>query len=181
MSLVSQINDLTTRISQEFKAIRASLQVTGTLEAGVFYAETANYSAADASVIQLKSVNADSKPWITWYDHNGDRIAGIVAHERQGGTGPTGPLHQHISIETADSLGQLQTRFEVQYGADKVEVGVKSANFKVGAGNDFLLGTTAGVDSNAILGNGTFYKYGTGNVGFGDKDWAADGVFTGAK
>jgi hypothetical protein len=141
---------------------------------------TAAYLSDDA-IIKLRATQADAKPWITWFDHNNAKIAGIAAHERQGNSGPTGPLHQHISIETADSVGALQTRFEVTYGADKVLVGVKSADFKIGTGNHFMLGTPEGDDSNAILGNGTFHKYGTGDVGFGDKNWEIEGLDQSAK
>lgn len=131
---------------------------------------------SDDSVISLYSGITNSKPWITWYDAAGAGIAGIVAHEES----PTGSAHEHISIETADSGGALQTRFQVPYGEDTVDIRTTGANFNVGAGYDLNVGSERG-ERGTLNNYGHTHFYNLTDFGVGNKDWATDGVHSLAK
>jgi len=132
---------------------------------------TAETNLQRSSLIRFQAEANDAKPAIGWWDSSGNRIAAITAHERLNQS----TLHEHYSIETADSAGSLQTRLEVPYGNDNVTIETQNAGFKVSAGSDFQVGATASADSTANFFSDVF-QYETGDVGFGDKDWAANGL-----
>lgn len=131
---------------------------------------------SDDAVINLHSDISNSKPWITWYDASGESIAGIVAHENS----PSGDSHEHISIEAADSSGALQTRFQVPYGSDTVDIQTNNANFLVGAGYDLNIGTPLG-ERGTLNNYGNTFLHRNNDLGVGDKDWHTDGLHQLAK
>ena len=96
---------------------------------------TSNYLASNASLIKMKDNNEGAKAWMTWYDDSDDKIAGITAHDY---SHDTLTYHKHFSIETADSSGYLQTRLEVPYGTDLVNIETHGANFVIGGTNHRL-------------------------------------------
>lgn len=95
---------------------------------------TDNYLASDASLIKMKDNLIGSKAWMTWYDKDDNKIAGIVAHDYSNDTLTT---HKHFSIETTNSAGILKTRFEVPYNADISEIQTHDANFTIGGTGNF--------------------------------------------
>lgn len=126
---------------------------------------------SDDAVINLHSDISNSKPWITWYDASGASIAGIVAHENS----PSGAPHEHISIEAADSGGALQTRLQVPYGEDTVEIQTTDAHFTVTPGYDLTVGSEAGAVG-AFKNYGDHYIFRRNEFGVGNKDWIAEGT-----
>ena len=124
-----------------------------------------------SSMIRMQAETDTSKPAIGWWDQTGSRIAAIVGHEKLNDS----RTHEHWSIETADSGGALQTRLEFPYGSDEIMIETQSASFKVSAGQDFNVGTSGGAETNANF-YGNVFQRGTGDVGFGDKDWHTEGL-----
>lgn len=53
-------------------------------------------------------------------------------------------LHQHVSIEVADSTGAKQSRFSIPYGYDTTEIGTFSSNFAVHDGKLSVVGAAGG-------------------------------------
>jgi len=81
-----------------------------------------------ADCIILKWLNRYAKPTIAWRNELDQDVAWLMAHEYLDEALTI--LHKHIGIETSDSTGQLQTRFGIGYGADTVDIQVRSvANF----------------------------------------------------
>lgn len=69
--------------------------------------------------------------------------------------------HQHFSVETTDSTGQLQSRLEIPYDADTSEIETRNANFTVGGTGTFtvaggastLNGNLSVQDGNVLIDN----------------------------
>lgn len=81
-----------------------------------------------ADCIILQWLTRYGKPTIAWRDHTGNDVAWLAGHEFL--DEELLNLHKHISLETSDISGQLQTRFGIGYGADQVDIQVRSvANF----------------------------------------------------
>lgn len=123
----------------------------------------------DSSLIRLQWATQTGKPAIGWFDESGNRQAAIVAHRY---LSYPDDEHKHISIETSDSLGALQTRFELPWGTDTIEIQTHSANFKVGGGHNLIVGSD-GTPGTTILNSNTFI---TGDrklgIGFTDENQA---------
>jgi hypothetical protein len=121
----------------------------------------------DSSLIRLQWMSNVGKPAIGWFDENGNRQAAIVAHRYL--TYPSDE-HKHFSIETSDSLGALQTRFEIPWGADTIEIQTHSADFKVGGAHKLIVGSD-GSPGTSVLNSNTYI---TGNrklgIGFVDEN-----------
>lgn len=118
-----------------------------------------------SGVYNLQSVDSFSKPAVVWYDWNKNRQAAIVAHYRSGGHNK---LHNHWSIETTNSIGELFTRMEFPLATDWTTIETHSADFKVG-------------DGGALISTGNYFGYNQKNFGFGDKNWDSLGMEGGAK
>lgn len=81
-----------------------------------------------ADLIILKWLTRFAKPTIAWRNELNQDVAWLMAHEYLDEALTI--LHKHFGIETSDSAGQLQTRFGIGYGADFVDIQVRSvANF----------------------------------------------------
>lgn len=113
-----------------------------------------------SSLIRLQWTSPAGKPAIGWFDEGMQRRAAIVAHHYL--TYPTN-LHQHLSLETADSAGALQTRLEIPWGGDVVDIETHSANFKVAGGGSAVV--TSGTGSvMGLFGMGTLYPASAGDA-----------------
>ena len=116
----------------------------------------------ESALIKLKWANSTGKPGITWLDESDDRQAAIVAHDYL--TFPDN-RHQHLSLETSDNSGALQTRLQIPWGEDTVDIRTSDANFRIGGGHDFIVGSD-GEPGRTILNSDTFIS-GTRKLGVG--------------
>lgn len=124
-----------------------------------------------SSTIRMQAETDTSKPAIGWFNQAGSQVAGIASREKL----EDGTTHKRWSIETADSNGSVQPRLEVPYGSSDVTIETQNASLKVSEGQDFDVGSSGGAETNAKF-YGNLYQQRAGEVGFGDKDWDAEGL-----
>lgn len=88
-------------------------------------------------LIQLMWRDSQAKPFIGWWDYTGEEPilkAWIGAHQV---ANDGASFHKHLSIETADLSGQMQTRMDFDFDKDTTEIKTSSANFTVGGQHKF--------------------------------------------
>lgn len=94
-----------------------------------------NGHAGDA--ISLHWRDPSAKPFIGWWDYTGPspELKGWIGAHDLSNDGLS--EHKHLSIETSDASGAMQTRIDFDYDKDTTEIKTSSANFTVGGGHKF--------------------------------------------
>lgn len=101
---------------------------------------------------KFKWLTNQAKPKIAWTDENDNPKAWIVAHDYL--SYPT-TRHQHLSIETTDSGGVLQTRLEFPFDEDKIDIETHGSNFIVGGTGNFEVSQGTATIGGNITSTGT--------------------------
>lgn len=78
-----------------------------------------------ADLIILQALTEDAKPTIAFKDMSGADVAWLAAHDYL--LFPT-TQHKHLSLETSDLAGELQTRLAIGYGVDQATLEIRSVN-----------------------------------------------------
>lgn len=85
-----------------------------------------------ADLLILQYMNDYAKATIAFKDKDGNDVGWLQAHNYLDEALTN--QHKHMSLETSDSGGQLQTRLDIPYGSDIIDMKVTSANFIVSDG-----------------------------------------------
>ena len=109
--------------------------------------ESSEGTGTNTYSIKLKCLDNEAKPKIAWWDMNDTPFAWIVGHDYL--SYPSN-RHQHLSFETSDSSGVINTRLEIPWGADVVDVETHNSNFVVG-GTGNLTVTQGDTTLNGLL------------------------------
>lgn len=91
--------------------------------------ESSEGTGTNTYSLKFKCLTDEAKPKIAWWDKNDTPFAWIVGHDYL--SYPSN-RHQHLSFETSDSSGVINTRLEIPWGADVVDVETHNSNFVVG-------------------------------------------------
>lgn len=110
-----------------------------------------------SSGIVLQSDNVFAKSTIAFRDMNGDDVGWLQAHKYLDEDAQN--LHQHMSLETSDSSGQVQTRIDIPYGSDTIDLKFTSSNVYVGSGGTFNV-----TDGVSTFGNNVVVDPSSGNA-----------------
>ncbi|MEG1498436.1 MAG: hypothetical protein RSA02_01635 [Bacteroidales bacterium] len=117
-----------------------------------------------SGVITLQALNDSAKPALTWFDELGEIRSAITTYDRK----RIDPKHnQEFVIETDNGKGEMLPRFAIPYGRDWTEIRTHNADFRVGDGGSFFVGSDTEPGSAQIFGN----LYVGRRMGIGRKNW----------
>ncbi|MDC2953395.1 hypothetical protein PO587_02875 [Streptomyces gilvifuscus] len=187
----SSLGRYSLKLGSSFAGGENTSDSTGRLELESY--QRAQHLAADGTtyahygeVIRIRSRKHNSKQMIAWYgptsyNGSGDPVGNDTAWFWMGAhydPNDPGPAHGHWSVESPDSNGDLQTRFEIRiwdpatgtFGMDRSIIKMNAADVVVAQDNGALyMAGTAGTNKNLYWTNDTTVVSGTGATG---KRWA---------
>ncbi|MGW0136232.1 hypothetical protein [Streptomyces sp. NPDC003299] len=188
---VSSLGRYSIKIGSSFEGGENTFDSTGRLELES-YQKAQHLTGSGGSyahygeVIRIRSRKHNSKQMIAWYgprsyDGNGDPATEDTAWFWMGAhydPNDPGPAHGHWSVESPDSNGDLQTRFEIRiwdpttgtFGMDRSIIKMNAADVVVAQDNGALyMAGTAGTNKNLYFTNDTTVVSGASATG---KRWS---------
>lgn len=153
-----------------------NIGTTGSINANYFIADTNLTSPigdTNNGLINLQWLTNTSKPLMAWLNETGNEKIWLAGHYLLS----EGNVHQHFSIETSNTSGQLNTKFEVPFDCDNnldCRISTHDADFDIGGeGYLFLDGGKIGIGERPtatspalIIKDGNVIQNSTGTVSY---------------